>query len=76
MEDPRLRYGGLSHSLPASEQDACPLRDRSGAARGGRPAPPSQVFAGGAAALGAGWLAFFPPASYQRWVAARALAVP
>jgi hypothetical protein len=27
---------------------------------------------GGAAALGAGWLAFFPPASYQRWVAARA----
>jgi len=26
----------------------------------------------GAAALGAGWLAFFPPASYQRWVAARA----
>ena len=26
----------------------------------------------GAAALGAGWLAFFPPTSYQRWVATRA----
>lgn len=30
--------------------------------------------AGGGAALGAGWLAFFPPASYQRWIVARAAA--
>lgn len=29
--------------------------------------------AGGGAALGAGWLAFFPPASYRRWIAARAV---
>lgn len=30
---------------------------------------------GGATALGAGWLAFFPPAPYRRWIAARAAAV-
>jgi hypothetical protein len=30
--------------------------------------------AGGATAVAAGWLAFFPPASYQRWIGARAVA--
>jgi hypothetical protein len=30
--------------------------------------------AAGGAALGAGWLAFFPPVSYRRWIATRALA--
>jgi hypothetical protein len=30
--------------------------------------------AGGGAAVAAGWLAFFPPASYRRWITARAAA--